>query len=96
MFWHYPHYSNQGSKPGSAIREGNYKLIYNYEDSTVELYNVIKDIGEKTNIAATHVQMVKSLKSKLFQWLKNNNALMPIKNPKYNPTAVSKTKNQEE
>ena len=31
LFWHYPHYSNQGGKPGGAIREGDFKLIEFYE-----------------------------------------------------------------
>ncbi len=96
LFWHYPHYSNQGGRPGSAIREGDYKLIYNYEDESAELYNLATDIGEKTDIAATNDQMVKQLKRKLFKWLKANNALVPLKNIKYNPTAVSTTKSLEE
>ena len=28
LFWHYPHYSNQGGKPAAAIRSGDFKLIY--------------------------------------------------------------------
>ena len=32
MIWYYPHYSNQGGRPGAAIRKGNYKLIYYFED----------------------------------------------------------------
>ncbi|MGE5420630.1 MAG: sulfatase, partial [Chloroflexota bacterium] len=31
LFWHYPHYSNQGVEPGSAVRLGRYKLIDNFE-----------------------------------------------------------------
>ena len=96
LFWHYPHYSNQGGKPGSVIREGNYKLIYNYEDESSELYDIVNDIGEKKNIALANLQIEKQLKAKLFKWLKDNHALMPIKNPKYNPTSVAKKKGQDE
>ena len=32
LFWHYPHYSNQGGIPGGAIREGDFKLVERYED----------------------------------------------------------------
>jgi len=49
IFWHYPHYGNQGGSPGSAVRYGDYKLIRFYEDNTEELYNLKEDIGEKHN-----------------------------------------------
>ncbi len=87
LYWHYPHYSNQGGKPGSVIREGKYKLIYNYEEETVELYNMEKDISEKNNIASTNKQVAKRLKKKLFIWLKETAAKSPNINPAYNPTA---------
>ena len=40
LYWHYPHYSNQGGIPGGAIRVGDYKLFENYEDGKVSLYNL--------------------------------------------------------
>jgi arylsulfatase A-like enzyme len=44
LFWHYPHYSNQGGKPGGAMRTrdsaGDWKLIEFYEDNRLELYNL--------------------------------------------------------
>lgn len=91
LFWHYPHYSNQGGKPGSAIREGNYKLIYHYEDETVELYDVVNDIAEKNNIASANPVIAAKLKKDLQAWLKVANALIPFKNPAYNSSAVSVT-----
>lgn len=96
LYWHYPHYSNQGGKPGSAIRKGKYKLIYNYEDETTELYDVVNDIGEKNNIAGIQKSITKSLKKKLFKWLKKNHALFPGKNPGYNPSAIAEPKKQDE
>jgi len=27
VYWHYPHYSNQGGTPGCSVRSGDYKLI---------------------------------------------------------------------
>ncbi len=96
LFWHYPHYSNQGGKPGSAIREGNYKLIYNYEDETMELYDVVKDISEKNNIANANSQIVKKMNKKLFAWLKQNAALYPNKNPNYRPDSLNGSKGQDE
>ena len=39
LYWHYPHYSNQGGFPGGAIRRGDFKLVERYEDGRVHLYN---------------------------------------------------------
>jgi len=51
LYWHYPHYSNQGGIPGGAIREGDYKLLENYEDGSFALYNVREDIGELNDLS---------------------------------------------
>ena len=51
LFWHYPHYSDQGGRPAGAIHMGNFKLIERYEDNSLELYNLKDDIGEKNNLA---------------------------------------------
>ena len=37
VFWHYPHYGNQGGTPGTSVRDGRYKLIEFHEDRHVEL-----------------------------------------------------------
>ena len=47
LFWHYPHYGNQGGAPGAAIRRGDWKLIEWFEDQRVELFNLAADLGEK-------------------------------------------------
>jgi len=75
IFWHYPHYSNQGGKPGAAIRKGKYKLIFHYENQTTELYDLSADIGEKNNIAASLPLIANQLKSSLFGWLKKAGAV---------------------
>ena len=46
LYWHYPHYSNQGGRPSGAIRDGNLKLIEFYETGRRELYDLRRDIGE--------------------------------------------------
>jgi arylsulfatase A-like enzyme len=30
IYWHYSHYGNQGGSPGSAVRQGDWKLIWWY------------------------------------------------------------------
>lgn len=85
LYWFYPHYSNQGGKPSAAIRQGNYKLIYNFEDSTIELYDIQKDISEKSNLAETKKQLAQKLKKSLFVWLNKNKATYPTLNLAYKP-----------
>ena len=40
IFWHYPHYGNQGGDPSAAIRLGNWKLIKYFDDGRNELYDL--------------------------------------------------------
>ncbi len=82
IFWHYPHYGNQGGSPSSAIREGNWKLIHFYEPSReIELYNLKDDIGETKNLAQANPNIVKKLSKKLSVWLKGVDAKLPTPNP---------------
>lgn len=83
LFWHYPHYSNQGGSPGSAIRKGDWKLIRWYESGKEELFNLKNDIGEQKNLIEQEPKISKSLAKELDKWLKNEKALFPEKNPAY-------------
>ena len=89
LFWHYPHYSNQGGKPGAAMVQGDYKLILNYEDNSLELYDIKHDIGEKNNLSVSEKARAKRYKKALDKWLKDNHAKFPISNPAYD-AAVKK------
>lgn len=55
-FWHYPHYSNQGGKSGAVIRQGNYKLIYFFEEDKIELSDVINAIGATKKTSPPHTK----------------------------------------
>lgn len=85
LYWHYPHYSNQGGRPGGAIRAGEYKLIEFYEQGRRELYHVAKDVGESRNLAAEQPQRVEELAAKLDAWRRSVGARMPTPNPAYRP-----------
>src|SRR5258708_20174708 len=54
LYWHYPHYSNQGGVPSGAVRAGDYKLIEFYEDARLGLYNLASDILQSTNLFHNH------------------------------------------
>ncbi len=86
LFWHYPHYSNQGGKPGGAIREGDFKLIEFYETGRVELFDLKS--GENRNLAEdpAHAARVKAMVSKLDAWRIKTGAQMMLPNPAYRPS----------
>jgi arylsulfatase A-like enzyme len=74
LFWHYPHYGNQGGEPSSIIRTGDWKLIHYWEDGRNELYNLPADIGEQHDLAATETKRAADLWSQLQTWLKSTGA----------------------
>ncbi len=87
LFWHYPHYSNQGGGPGGAVRFGDYKLIEWFEDMRVELFNLRDDLGEHRDLAAAMPERTAALRKQLHDWRESVKAAMPIPNPDYSPAA---------
>jgi arylsulfatase A-like enzyme/lysophospholipase L1-like esterase len=92
LYWHYPHYGNQGGAPGAAIREGKWKLIEWYENNVVELFDLDADLGETKNIVSDFSKEKQRLLNKLHQWQKEQGAAMPSANPKYVDDSIIKTK----
>ncbi len=74
LYWHYPHYSNQGGMPGGAIRLGDYKLVERYEDGRVHLYNLKDDIGELKDLSSEQPELTKQLTADLHAWYKTVDA----------------------
>ena len=85
LFWHYPHYGNQGGAPGGAVRLGDWKLIEWFEDDHVELYNLKDDLGEQNDLAATLPEQAAELRKLLRDWRASVHANMPKPNPDYDP-----------
>jgi arylsulfatase A-like enzyme len=83
--WHYPHYSNQGGGPSSALLAGDWKLVQFYEDNRIELYNLAWDIGELRDLAEAFPEKTGELLELLNQWKKATGARIPLVNPYYNP-----------
>lgn len=90
LFWHYPHYGNQGGDPSSIIREGDWKLIYYWETETSELYNLEKDPSEQTDVASSNAKLTKVLHQKLMNYLSETNANRPTFDPEYSEVAHQK------
>ncbi|MEM7113271.1 MAG: sulfatase [Chloroflexota bacterium] len=77
IFWHYPHYGNQGGTPGSSIRLGDYKLIEFFETGKLELYNLRDDIGETADLSHSEPALTQQLHQRLIQWRKSVEAKIP-------------------
>ncbi len=74
LYWHYPHYSNQGGFPGGVIRMGDFKLVENYEDGSAALFNLVDDIGELNDIAENHPEKVTQMRTKLHAFYQKHDA----------------------
>jgi len=81
LFWHYPHYSNQGSPPCGSVRLGEWKLIEWYEDGSVELYNVAEDVTESRELSSQHAAKTAELRDMLHDWRASVGANMPRPKP---------------
>jgi arylsulfatase A-like enzyme len=86
LYWHYPHYGNQGGTPCSAIRSGDLKLIEFFEDHRLELYNLKEDPGEEHNLAKENSGDAARLHEKLVAWREKVGAVLPAPNPEHHVT----------
>lgn len=87
IFWHYPHYSNQGGTPGAAVRDGRWKLIRWFEDGREALYDLHADIGESVDLACARPDIRQRLAAALDAWMLDVRALIPQRNPLATPDA---------
>ncbi|MGR3811654.1 sulfatase [Jiulongibacter sp. NS-SX5] len=83
LYWHYPHYGNQGGEPSSIIRDGDWKLIHYWEDGRDELYRLSEDPSEENDIALLFPDKVEVLSLDLHNWLEETNAKLPSPDPLY-------------
>ena len=83
IYWHYPHYSNQGGAPGAAVRQGDFKLIHFYEDDRMELYNLREDLGERRNLVKRLPEKARGMRQNLDAWRLRVGAGLPKANPAY-------------
>lgn len=96
IFWHLPSYNGNGransflwQAPRGAVRKGNWKLIENFEDGSIELYNLKNDIGETKNLSNKKPKKVKELLTVLKNWQKEMDAPIPTElNPDFDPESL--------
>jgi arylsulfatase A-like enzyme len=83
LFWHYPHYGNQGGEPSAIIMSGDKKLIHYFEDGRNELYDIKADVGEQSDIIKSNPELAKQMKKKLDEWLKETGAIIPVQDSRF-------------
>jgi arylsulfatase A-like enzyme len=89
LFWHYPHYSNQGGRPACSMIAGRWKLIEFFEDGRLELFDLKEDPGERRNLVAEQGALARDLRARLAAWRENVAALVPRPNPNYRELPLS-------
>jgi arylsulfatase A-like enzyme len=83
IFWHYPHYSNQGDAPAAAVVCGDWKLIEHFEDGRIELFDLAADPSEQSDLAAAEGQRATRMLALLKAWQADVEAKIPERNPEY-------------
>ena len=81
VYWHYPVYHH--GVPASAVRKGNWKLIEDLENGSLELYNLYHDRSETTNLVEAFPQKTEELFNLLVEWRKEVGARLPVPNPDF-------------
>ena len=91
LVFHFPHYQSDDG-PHSAIRIGTLKLIRFYEDDRVVLFDLSKDIGERTDLAQRLPAEAKRMQERLDTYLTAVAAQMPTPNPEFDPATPQQTR----
>ncbi len=81
--WTHPSRGEEGL-PDLAIREGNWKLLCEYDGEQSQLFDLAQDRSETTNVASLHPQIVAKLTKKLLAW---HHSLPPDNGPKLGENA---------
>lgn len=83
IYWHFPHHRTIEQSMSAAIREGDWKLIREFESGAISLFNLREDIGETINLKDKYPKKAKAMYSKLKKWQRKTRVAMPNPNPDY-------------
>jgi arylsulfatase A-like enzyme len=83
LVFHFPHY--QGDTPHSALLLDSWKIMHFYETGETHLFDLADDIAERRDLAEQKPEIAGAMKQKLFAYLTEIDAQMPLKNPSYDP-----------
>jgi arylsulfatase A-like enzyme len=80
LFWHFPHYRGADVVPYSIVRSGDYKMIYYFDGSESELFDLSNDPLELSNLVKQLPFVASELRSKLEKWWIESEARLPKTN----------------
>ena len=83
VFWHYPVYHHD--VPASVVRNGDFKLVENLVNGSLELYDLSSDISESKNLAESMPDKTLELYKLLRDWQQDVKAEFPKPNPNFDP-----------
>jgi len=87
IFWHFPHYTNQGGRPSGVVRDGDWLLIEYYDEDKSELYDLSTDLRQNKDLADESPAHVAALKAALHEWREANAVQYNTPNPDYDEEA---------
>ncbi|MCX6361653.1 MAG: sulfatase [Armatimonadetes bacterium] len=82
LLWHYPHVwgvAGPGIHPYSAVRSGDWKLVYFHAEPRYELFNLADDIGESRDLSAADPRRTRGMAELLRHELERSGAQMSIR-----------------
>jgi arylsulfatase A-like enzyme len=81
LVFHYPHQYRVEDQDDidflSAMRRGDWKIVYRMHTGELELYNLRNDIGEHNNVAAANPKLTADMAKRLASRLRDWHASMP-------------------
>ena len=83
LYWHYPHYGNQGGEPASIVQKDGWKLIHYWEDGHQELYKLPSTEHDSLNVISKNSAIASNLSNNLMLWLKEVNAKFPTEDSEF-------------
>lgn len=60
--------NREGKSPNIAMRDGDWKLLVNYDGTQVELYDLYNDVNETTNVADEYPKITEYMKKAALEW----------------------------
>lgn len=79
FLWHFPHYHGSGSKPATAVRRGDWKLVHNYEPDSWELYDLRSDPSERQDLSRHQPTRLRALKDAMVRMIGQTGAQLPTR-----------------
>ena len=90
LYWHYPHYGNQGGEPSSVIQQEGWKLIHYWEGGRQELYKLPSREHDSLNVISRHPEIAANLNDNLMSWLNEVGAKFPTEDPEFDKLKAEK------